>query len=131
MQLELQEPKTRRRVLSKAQILIEKMLAPSGAVPKTFWPREMKIANKILLQFSWPFWEWLSPPYGKPLTSLSYFIAAVGQEYLQQQYLEFVKNTAPQIKIESPKLEEKSIGEDVVVQTKPRTLKDFLNIYVK
>lgn len=118
------------RKLSNPQILINKFVDSERFSDKGFWPREMKIASKLIKTYDLQFLLWVIPPYGKKVPSLCYFIADYGQQYLQEAFFNYKKSTtdfSPQI--QQIPLENDKIGEDVVTTKKPRTLKDFLGMY--
>ena len=124
-----------KRKLSPAQQIITNLVDKTQYGIKGFWPREMKIAAKLLTEYKQEFLLWVSPPYGKKVPSLAYFIADYGKDYLakeagSQQYQYFLRaSTDLSSKVETIHLEKDKIGEDVLVQKKPKTLQDFLNLY--
>jgi len=118
------------RKLSNPQILINKFVDSERFSDKGFWPREMKIASKLIKTYDLQFLLAAIPPYGKRVPSLAYFIADYGQQYLQEAFYNYKKSTSDfSPKIESIPLENTKIGEDVIIEKKPRTLKDFLGMY--
>jgi hypothetical protein len=117
------------RKLSNQQVIITKFVDPVMFKNKGFWPKEMKIANSLVKKYNLDFLKWVIPPYGKKVPSLAYFIADYGQQYLQEQYFNFNKSKLDlSPKIEKVELSKDKIGEDVVIN-KPKTLKDFLNLF--
>ena len=117
------------RKLSNQQILVGKFVDSAQFNNKGFWPREMKIATKLVSKYNLEFLIWVIPPYGKKVPSLAYFIADYGQQYLQEQFFNFNKSKLDlSPKIEKVELSKDKIGEDAVIN-KPKTLKDFLNLF--
>lgn len=117
------------RKLSTQQILIKKFVSPSSFSAPGFWPREMKMATKLVKTYNLEFLIWVIPPYGKPVPSLAYFMADYGKQYLQEQFFNFKKNTLTFPEKEVTIMEESKLGEDVEIKSKPKTLKDFLKQY--
>ena len=119
-----------RRKLSNQQVLIGKFVDSGQFGNKGFWPKEMKIATKLVKKYNLDFLMWVIPPYGKKVPSLAYFIADYGQQYLQEQFFNFNKtkiDLSP--KVEEVQLSESKIGNDIILQEKkPKTLRDFLNM---
>lgn len=127
MQSQVKKP----RKLSNQQILVGKFVDPSSFKNKGFWPREMKMATKLVAEYNLEFLLWVIPPYGKKVPSLAYFIADYGKQYLSEQFFNFKKEkTDISPKNEQVLLFETKIGEDVALAPKkPKTLKDFLNMF--
>lgn len=119
------------RKLSAQQQVIKKLVV-ANPDDKHFWPREMKMANKLVKEYGHEFMLWLHPPYGKPVSSLAYFLCPDGKNYISQQRFNFRKESLDlSPKIQSFPLSEDKIGEDVILEKKPKSLKDFLNLFVK
>lgn len=117
------------RRLSNQQVIITKFIDPVMFKNKGFWPKEMKIANSLVKKYNLDFLKWVIPPYGKKVPSLCYFVADYGCQYLQEQYFNFNKSKLDlSPKIEKVELSKDKIGEDAVIN-KPKTLKDFLNLF--
>lgn len=117
------------RKLSNKQLIVGKFVDTS-AQNKGFWAREMKVCNKLVQIYGEDFLLWVTPPNFKA-KSLAVYLGQWGKDFLSKQILEFKKNIAPPItvsvKTEAP--EGEKIGEDVVVSNKPKSLKDFLNLF--
>lgn len=113
------------------QVLIGKFVSPDSFSAKGFWPREMKMATKLVKEYNLDFLLWVIPPYGKKVPSLAYFMADYGKQYLMEAFFNFKKETTDL----SPKnvsipLSQDKIGEDVLLAPKkPKTLKDFLTMF--
>lgn len=117
------------RKLNTQQILVGKFVDSCHFANKGFWPREMKMATKLVGTYNLDFLNWVIPPYGKKVPSLAYFMADYGKQYLQEQFYNFNRtklDISP--KVEKVELVATKIGEDVEVK-KEKTLKDFLNLF--
>lgn len=121
---ELKKP----RKLSNPQILIKKFISPDSFSARGFWPREMKMASKMVKEYNLEFLMWVIPPYNKKVPSLAYFQADYGKQYLMEQFFNFKKLTLTFPENPAILIEDDKIGADVSVNTKPKTLKDFLNV---
>ena len=89
---------------------------------RPFWAREMKFLKDFMEEYpDLEFWEKVS--FGEKLESLKLLKGAVGQSVLKRKYLEF-NYVIPPKKIYD--IGEKT-GKDVFVDSKPSTIKDFLN----
>ena len=126
----MQSPKVKTpRKQSNQQILVGKFVDAAQFKNKGFWPREMKMATKLVSVYNLEFLMWVIPPYGKKVPSLAYFMADYGKQYLQEQFFNFNKSKLDlSPKIEKVELSQNKIGEDAVIN-KPKTLKDFLNLF--
>lgn len=125
MKLELKQ-----RKLSNQQVLIKKFINPIPFGDKSFWPREMKMATKLVKEYNLDFLLWVIPPYNKKVPSLAYFMADYGKQYLMEQFFNYKKETtdlSPQK--DNVMLLESKIGSDTLIEKKPKSLKDFLNLY--
>lgn len=101
---------------------------------KYFWPREMKLASKLLKSYPFEFLVELREPF-KPfkMNSLAWFQCSEGKTFLTNWYFEYQgQKTNLTKEIAEISLTPDKIGDDVVIeQPKPKTLKDFLNRYGK
>ena len=123
------KPKKARK-LSKNQILIKKFVNVEFFCDKNFWPREMKMLSKLIEVYGVEFLEWLSPPSNYKLSTLAFFLTKDGKNYISDQLFEYHKtrtNLSPQKN--NIKIEEFKVGEDAEVVKKPKSLKDFLNLF--
>jgi hypothetical protein len=128
MKLESKPKKARK--LSKNQILIKKFVNVEFFCNKNFWPREMKMLNKLIGVYGIEFLEWLSPPSNYKVSTLAFFLTKDGKNYLSDQLFEYQKtknNLSPQQS--NIKMEEYKVGEDAQIVKKPKSLKDFLNLF--
>jgi len=118
------------RKQSNQQILIAKFIDPARFSDKNFWPREMKMATKLVKEYNLEFLLWVIPPYNRKVPSLAYFMADYGKQYLMEAFFNYKKETTDL----SPKtvpiqLSQDKIGEDIQIEHQPKTLKDFLNMF--
>jgi len=112
------------------QELIKKFVNPERFKDKYFWPREMKMAKKLISTYDLEFILWVIPPYYRKVPSLAYFMADYGKQYLSEQFFNYKKKTSDlSAKIEEITLSQDKIGEDTLIKKEPRTIKDFLNLY--
>lgn len=94
---------------------------PESAFEKrTFWPRELKIANELFLKYSPDFWSKVSFDY--KMKSIAFLKGERGEKELEKKWTEFnfVPTTSTAITYETAK-----VGEDIQVKRIP-TLLDFL-----
>lgn len=85
------------------------------------WPRDMKIAKKLLTLYpDFHFWEWLNVA---PAPSLAVFLTQDFLNYLADAHKKFSLDITKKVEI---KLESVKIGEDVHIVHKPKTLLEFL-----
>lgn len=86
------------------------------------WPREIKIAQKLIKKFnSYQFWDNLKD-LGAPPPSLAWFLKPEGKAFLIKEYEKFnLKLNSLQILLNKNK-----IGEDKKVCQKPKTLLEFI-----
>ena len=120
-------PLKKPRKLNTQQVLIDKFVDSFAYDRPGFWPREMKMASKLIKEYNLEFLMWVIPPYGKKVPSLAYFMADYGKQYLSEQFFNFKKNTLTQPEKPAIILDENKVGEDVVIVHKPKSLKDFIN----
>ncbi len=90
---------------------------------KINWPKEIKIAQKLLKikdddQF------WINLHSDLKITSLSWFLTKEGEAFLVAQERINSLEIAPK---EVHSIQEEKIGEDLNLKKKPRTVFDFLN----
>lgn len=120
------------RKLGKSQLLIKKFVNVEFYQNKYFWPKEMKFMSKLIKAYGIDFLEWLNPPSNYKLTSLIYFFTPQGENYLSDQLFEYKKaKTDLTPKSEKIDLQKEKVGEDIQIYSKPKSLKDFLNLYKK
>ena len=117
------------RKLSNKQLIVSKFVDTSSK-DRGFWPREMKVCNKLVAIYGEEFLLWATPPNFKA-ESLCVYLGDWGKKFLSDQILEFKRNIAKPInetaKTEAP--EGDKIGEDAIIDKKPKNLKEFLNLF--
>ncbi len=122
------------RKLSDTQRIISKFVSSNlGYRDKSFWGREGKITKNLILEYGIDFFNWLDLPDNKQVGSMLWFVAPEGKVYLKIKFFDF-KKTAENLfeKQQEIVLSEAKIGEDIkTVRNKPKSLKDFLNLYGK
>ena len=86
------------------------------------WPREIKIAQKLIKKFNnSKFWQNL-PELGSPPPSLAWFLKPEGKAFILKQYEYFNLNLNKKEVI----LEKNKINEDKKICKKPKTVLDFI-----
>ncbi len=109
--------------------LIKKFITPEYAKDKYFYPRESKMANKLIAKYTQEFLLWVPIPFGYKITSLSYFISPNGKEYLKGQYFEYLKAKIDLTNRDNVKeIGKEVIGQNIEIPQTPKTVQDFLNI---
>lgn len=96
-----------------------------------FWPREMKFARELIKLYGLEFMLWLKPPQNYKVASLLWLKTGFGKDFLSDQKVEYAKEFRQEEKKEQIELTSSKIGEDIVIKKEPKSLKDFLNLYVK
>jgi hypothetical protein len=100
------------------RLLVAKFVDPQ----KANWPKEIKIAKKLLELYDKNFW--ISFCLDSKLTSLSWFLTKEGKSFLiTQKKINSLEKKPPEVHI----IQDVKIGEDVQLNKKPRTVFDFLN----
>lgn len=86
------------------------------------WPREIKIAQKLIKRFNnFNFWDNLKD-LGSPPPSLAWFLKPEGKSFLLKEYEMFSLNLNKEI----IQLKNEKIEEDKKINKKPKTILDFL-----
>jgi hypothetical protein len=92
------------------------------------WGREGKICSTLSKKYGADFLLWIKPPEGYRINSLTFYYSVLGRNYLSDQLVEYAKfKGVAQEKKPEISLAPTKIGEDIITQSKPKTLKDFLN----
>ena len=110
------------------QKLIEKLVAcPHASAPKSeresFWGREMKILKSVFKEFpDKEFWEKVT--LEKKFKSLATVLGEVGKVFVLRKYRQF--HYKPRI-IEQTKVYDKKFGEDLELEKKKKSVKDYFN----
>ena len=119
-------PKGRKKTFE--QKLIEKLVVcphPNSATEeiKSFWGREMKILNSVFKEFpNKEFWE--KTIFPKKFKSLATILGDVGKIFIKRKYSEF--HYKP-ITIEMPEVYDEKFGQDLNLEKKKRSIKDYFN----
>lgn len=86
------------------------------------WPREIKIAQKLIKKFKeFDFWKNLKD-LGSPPPSLAWFLKQEGKAFLLSEYEKFKLN----LNTDKITLEINKVGEDKKICKKPKTLIEFI-----
>ena len=108
--------------------IIQRFLSDEKAkTDKYFWPREMKMAGKLLDKYPSEFFYHLKAPFPKEeFNSLAWFFTEVGLKFLFRQWFEYKRATTDlSPKQVSVDIKEEKIAEDFSFE-KLKTLQDFL-----
>jgi hypothetical protein len=124
----VKEPKPKQpRKLSDIQILISRAVSNmKGNYDKAAWGRESRLAKLLIEKYGRDFMMWLPLPEGYQVYSLMWFYDQLGKNYLSDQLFEYSKLTPSLSTQEKVELQPDKVGEDLVLESKPKTLKDFL-----
>ena len=110
------------RKLSKQQILVGAFLKDTKTCN---WPKESVAANILIKNYGFDFLESLSGRV--KVISLMWFFGDNGKRFLKT-----IKNyQSLDFKPEEIKLEDNPVADETLVEIKPTSLKDFLNIFKK
>ena len=102
--------------------LLKRLLKIEGRQPRTFWAREMKALKDLMSKFEdEDFWSKVN--FSESFNSLLFLKSKEGQSILQKKYLEFNYKIPEKISYKIGKVS----GEDRLYNSKPKTIKDFLN----
>jgi len=89
---------------------------------KVNWPREIKIAQKLIKKFSsFEFWDNLKE-LGSPPPSLAWFLKNEGKAFILKEYESFNLN----LNKENIILQENKVEQDKNICKKPKTLLEFI-----
>jgi hypothetical protein len=121
------------RKLSDIQILVSRLVSMmKGSYDKAAWGRESRLAKTLITRYGRDFMMWVPPPENHKVNSLMWFFDQLGKNYLSDQLVEYKKQeTGLSPQKEEIVLAPDKIGEDILITKKPKTLKDFLNLYGK
>jgi hypothetical protein len=120
-------PKPPRKASVPQQIIFNLVSDMKGCHDVGIWKNEMRICAMLRKKWGDPFLLWVKPIEGYKVNSLVWYLGVIGKHYLSDQMVEYKTATTVQEKTPEIPLAEHKIGEDVVVTSKPRTLKEFLN----
>lgn len=106
---------------SEKKEIIQRLVTIPAKQKRPFWAKEMKFLNDFIEKYpNLNFWKVVS--FGNKIESLLLLKGEFGEKELKRKYLEF--------KYVIPKKEQYNIGEkegeDIDIDNKPRTIKDFL-----
>tara|TARA_R110002020_G_scaffold336964_2_gene552449 strand:+ start:425 stop:790 length:366 start_codon:yes stop_codon:yes gene_type:complete len=110
------------------QKLIEKLVVcPHPNSPSSerssFWAREMKILKSVLQEFpSKEFWD--KAKFETKFKSLATVLGDVGKIFIKRKYSQF--HYKPRV-VEMPEVYDEKFGEDLNVEKKKRSIKDYFN----
>ena len=86
------------------------------------WPREIKIAQKLVKRFNcFDFWDNLKE-LGSPPPSLAWFLKAEGKAFILREYESFNLN----LNTQTIKLEDNKVQDDKKICKKPKSLIEFI-----
>lgn len=126
------EKKPKTKVKSKNHQVIEHFLdVEKGKGDKFFWGREMKISGWLLKKYPLDFLIKCPQPLQdktQKIPSLAWLISENGKLFLRTEFFEYTKRNTNLCKERKEiVLSETKIGEDIIIRSKPKSLKEFLN----
>ncbi len=120
------------RKISDNQKIIEKFISPSDVKDKYFFGRECTLAKRLIQEYGIDFLLWVPLPDQRKISSLLWLSDDLGKRYLSSYLLQYkIEKTDLSPKIEQIALFTEKIGKDVIIKKEPKTLIDFINLYVK
>ena len=121
--------KSQLTAFKKKQAIISKIVIIDENSPKTLWGKEMKLLNGLVKKYGIDLLYTL--PSTKPwLPSLAWFLTPNGKEFLMNAVIDYKKritNIFPEAELII--LLDKKVDNDIIIEKKPKTIKDFLNLY--
>lgn len=121
-------PKPPRKVSVPQQIIFNLVSDMRGCHDVGVWKNEMRICALLRKKYGDEFLIWVKPIEGYKFNSLVFYLSVLGKNYLSDQMVEYAKTKGVQTaETKEIPLSETKIGEDVITEFKPRTLKEFLN----
>jgi hypothetical protein len=122
----MSKSKTPRKPNPFQQLVTQLVVVPSNN--RTFWGREVRLANKLFKLYEKDFLFQIRPPSGYKVSSLMFFLTEEGRHFLTQEFFEYKQRTTNLVKkSEEVALAPDKIGNDISAgHQKPRTLKEFL-----
>jgi hypothetical protein len=95
-----------------------------------FWGREGSLCKRLITQYGEDFMLWLPLPNGSKIESLLWLSTKEGHLYIKSYLLEYKKQTTNlEPELQKVILSDKKIGNDILLEKKPKTLKEFLKMY--
>lgn len=103
-----------------AQIIVTKLVRKN----KIVWPRDMKMAKKLIDFYpEEEFWKSFEPRY--QMFSLAYYLAEDGKKELENHSVKM--NLTDDYKEPNFKFEEENVESSKQINSKPKTMKEFLH----
>ncbi len=118
------------RKLTKYQVFISKYIfGASTRKDYIFWSKQTGIVKRLFGKYPEEFLLNIeAPQFCGDIFCATWFMTEQGKNYLNNQYLQYLKNTKKAESKEAPKLQENKIGEDIIIEKEPRNLKEFLQL---
>lgn len=121
-------PRKPRKLSVMQQTIIKHVTGMAGNFNPSAWKEQAKIYSSLAKKYGPVFLLWVTPPEGYKVLSLSFYHSAMGKNHLSDQAVEYAKfNGVVSERKEEVSLSQAKIGEDITVESAPKTLKDFLN----
>lgn len=121
------DPSTPRKLSLMQQVILKHVSGMKGNSNPGEWKQQAKLFSILSKAYGADFLLWMPPPENYKVVSLSNYRSAFGKNYLSDQLVEYRKfKGVGQEKKEIITLSHDKIGEDIFVEKKPRTLKEFL-----
>jgi hypothetical protein len=118
-----------RKISDNLQV-VYRFVAVNGKPHPSFYGKESKFAKNLIEKYGLEFLLWVPLPNNTKINTLLWLSCKEGYSYLNAYIMDYKLNTtdlSPQIK--NIQLEQEKVGEDVIIERKPQTLKEFLNLY--
>ena len=112
----------KKRAISKQQQIIAAFIIEKD-YDKIDWPREMKLATSLVKKYNFEFFMSMKGMIG--LNSLAWFISRAGKKFIN----DVKRYQSTSFRKDHVELEEDPVAEQVSINKKPNSLKDFLNIF--
>jgi len=126
------DPNVPKKLNVAQQIIIKHVAGMEGNRDVSAWGREGKICATLRQKYGSDFLLWVSPPEDYQVNSLTFYYSVLGRNHLSDQLVEFSKfKENPPKQINEIDLSGTKIEEDIHIEKKPKTLKEFLDYYGK
>ena len=112
----------KKRTLSKQQQIIAAFIIEKD-YDKIDWPREMKIATSLVKKYNFEFFMSMKGMIG--LNSLAWFISEAGKKFIN----DVKRYQSTSFRKDHLELEAQPVAEQVSINKKPNSLKDFLDLF--
>lgn len=106
------------------QLIIERWVEVPDTQKRVFWAKEQKFLTELLQDFP-DIDFWLNSKVDFKLKSLCWLLGKDGCKYLEHHYSQFFFN--PKISHEEYKIYDKTYGESIKKQLKPKNLRKWLS----